>query len=186
MAIMHHNIWDLIPTPVSSSIVGCKWMFWVKWHSDGNIDVYKTRIIEKSFYNVHGLLSTNIYHVIEPAMIKIVLSITVMLERQIRQMDINNTFLHNNLEEDVYMRSPLNFMDPMNPEYVCKFRKFFMALSKISVHGIMLLNLHYWILDFQTPNRFFTFLVMYASLLSLTVWVMWMIWYWHYTKFLRV
>jgi hypothetical protein len=39
------------------------------------------------------------------------------------QIDIQNTFLHGFLDEDVYMKQPPSFEDSTRPEYICKLDK---------------------------------------------------------------
>lgn len=41
----------------------------------------------------------------------------------IQQIDINNAFLNGNLQEDVYMAQPDDFIDPSKPFNVCKLHK---------------------------------------------------------------
>ena len=50
------------------------------------------------------------------------LSITVNLDWTLQQLDVKNTFLNKDLEEEVYMDSPLGF-DGNYGSKVCKLRK---------------------------------------------------------------
>lgn len=43
--------------------------------------------------------------------------------KNIRQLDIDNTFLDRDLEEPVYMRQPLGFEDSQQPHKVCLLKK---------------------------------------------------------------
>jgi hypothetical protein len=40
-----------------------------------------------------------------------------------RQLDVQNVFLHGYLEEDVYMRQPLGYEDKALPNYICNLDK---------------------------------------------------------------
>jgi hypothetical protein len=52
-----------------------------------------------------------------------VLSIVVSQGWSLRQLDVQNTFLHGVLEEDVYMKQPPGFEGPSMPNHHCKLDK---------------------------------------------------------------
>lgn len=55
--------------------------------------------------------------------IRIVLSLAVHHAWSIKQLDVSNAFLHGNIDEEVYMRQPLGYKDPVHPSFVCKLSK---------------------------------------------------------------
>jgi hypothetical protein len=60
---------------------------------------------------------------VKPTTIRILLSLVVTRGWSIRQIDIQNVFLHGLLNEDVYMRQPPGFVDGVHPTYLCKLDK---------------------------------------------------------------
>jgi Reverse transcriptase (RNA-dependent DNA polymerase) len=61
--------------------------------------------------------------VIKPTIIHLILSLAVTNNWQIRQLDVNNVFMHGDLQEVIYMTQPTGFVDSQQPTHVCKFHK---------------------------------------------------------------
>jgi transposase InsO family protein len=54
-ALQRQHTWSLVPPPLGKNIVGCKWVFKLKRHSDGSISRYKARLMAKGFHQQHGI-----------------------------------------------------------------------------------------------------------------------------------
>ena len=74
--------------------------------------------------------------VIKPVTIHIVLTLATVKGWKLRQLDINNAFLQGCLDDDVYVTQPPGYIDATNPHYVCKLKRRFMGLNRLSGHGL--------------------------------------------------
>jgi hypothetical protein len=61
--------------------------------------------------------------VVKVATIKIIISIAVSKGWSLRQLHVQNAFLHGDLEKEVYMQQPPGYEDKSYPNYVCKLDK---------------------------------------------------------------
>ena len=112
-------------------LVGNKWIFRVKQNSDGTINRYKARLVAKGFLQTEGVDYQETFSpVVKAATIRIVLSMDVINNWKLRQVDINNAFLNGELTETVYMPQPEGFVDTDHPRYVCKLKKALYGLKQ--------------------------------------------------------
>ena len=103
-ALMSHGTWDLIPPPKDCKPVGCKWVFRIKRKADGSVEKFKAWLVAKGYNQRPGVDYKETFSpVVKPATIRTVLNIAVMNGWSLRQMDVNNAFLHGMLSETVYI-----------------------------------------------------------------------------------
>jgi hypothetical protein len=103
--LMKNNTWNLVPPKKGSNIIDCRWVFKIKLKDDDTLDNYKARLVAKGYKQCFGIDYEDTFSpVVEMATIHIILSIVVSRGWSLRQLDVQNAFLHGKLEEEVYMR----------------------------------------------------------------------------------
>ncbi|KAH9793888.1 hypothetical protein KPL71_004697 [Citrus sinensis] len=112
-------------------LVGNKWVFRVKSNTDGSVAKYKARLVAKGFQQIEGVNYFETFSpVVKAATVRVVLSLAVINQWQIRQVDVNNAFLNGDLIEEVYMSQPKGFIDSKRPDFVCKLHKALCGLKQ--------------------------------------------------------
>ncbi|EPS73343.1 hypothetical protein M569_01413 [Genlisea aurea] len=108
LAALHHNeTWLLVPRDEASHTIGCKWVFKTKLRPDGSLDRLKARLVAKGYNQIDGVDYTETFSpVIRPGTIRLVLSIALTRNWDIRQLDVKNAFLHGKISEDIFMEQP--------------------------------------------------------------------------------
>ncbi|KAM0972168.1 hypothetical protein ACFX2A_020331 [Malus domestica] len=130
-ALFLNNTWVLVPPSPTQNKVGCKWVYRIKWKSDGSIDRYKARLVAKSFHQQPGIDYDETFSpVVKLATIRTVLSLAISNHWSVRQLDVKNAFLHGHLKEEVYMSQPPGFVDPQHPNHVCCLTKALYGLKQ--------------------------------------------------------
>ena len=132
IAALHKNhTWDLVDQPAVVNIIGCKWVYKLKHKPNGSIDRYKARLVAKGYHQTLGLDYFETFSlVVKTATIRIILTIAINFQWEIRQLDVHNAFLNGELEEQVYMAQPPGYKDPQFPTKVCRLKKALYGLKQ--------------------------------------------------------
>ncbi|RVW77694.1 Retrovirus-related Pol polyprotein from transposon RE1 [Vitis vinifera] len=120
-ALEENHTWDIVTCPHTVKPIGSKWVFSVKLRSDGSLDRYKARLVA--------------------------LAIAASQSWQLHQMDVNNAFLHGDLQKEIYMKLPSG-MTNSSPHDVCKLKRSLYGLKQAP---------RAWFEKFRSTILFFSF-----------------------------
>jgi histone deacetylase 1/2 len=130
-AIMKNKTWHLVPPSHGYNIIDCRWVFKEKRKADGSLDKHKARLVAKGYKQRYGIDYEYTFSlVVKAATIRLVLSLALSFGWTLRQLDVQNAFLHGNLEEEVFMRQTPGYETKTHPHYICKLDKALYGLKQ--------------------------------------------------------
>ncbi|XP_019095571.1 PREDICTED: uncharacterized protein LOC109130459 [Camelina sativa] len=124
-ALESAHTWDVESLPPGKNVVGCKWVFTIKYNPDGSVERYKARLVAQGFTQQEGLDYIETFSpVAKLTSVKLLLGATAKKGWSLTQMDVSNAFLHGDLDEEIYMSLPQGYTPPPNvtlpPNLVCR------------------------------------------------------------------
>ncbi|KAL9272916.1 Retrovirus-related Pol polyprotein from transposon RE1-like protein [Drosera capensis] len=130
-ALMRNETWNLVQPKQGMNLIDCRWVFKLKRRVDGTIDRHKACLVVKGFNHRYEIDYEDTFSpVVKLAIIRIILSMAVSRGWSLRQLYVQNVFLHCILEEEVYMKQAPGFEDQRWPRFVCKLKKALYGLKQ--------------------------------------------------------
>ena len=104
--------------------VGSKWVLKNKLNVEGKFKKYKDRLVAKGYSQVEVIdFGDILFPVAKFTSIRFLLSLSIAFDLEIEQMDVKTTFLHGDMDEEIYMKQPKGFALKGKKELVCKLKK---------------------------------------------------------------
>jgi hypothetical protein len=127
-----NHTWTITDLPPNKVPIGCKWVYKVKLKADGSIERYKARLVAKGYTQCEGLdYYETFFLVAKLTTVRCLLALAASHGWYLHQLDVNNAFLHGDLNKEVYTKLPPGYSN--KGEYqVCRLTKSLYGLKQAS------------------------------------------------------
>ncbi|RVW39334.1 Retrovirus-related Pol polyprotein from transposon TNT 1-94 [Vitis vinifera] len=88
-----NKVWELVPLPVGTKPIGCKWIFKTKRDSNGNVERYKARLVAKGLTQKEGIDFKETFSPISTKdSFRIIMALVAHYDLELHQMDVKQRF----------------------------------------------------------------------------------------------
>nr|KAJ0199984.1 hypothetical protein LSAT_V11C600314220 [Lactuca sativa] len=109
-ALENNGTWTLTELPKGKRAIDSKWVYKIKYKPTGEVERFKARLVAKGFTQMEGVDYHDIFApVAKLVTMRTLLTIAAKKNWFIQQLDVNNAFLHGDLDEEVYMKVSQGF-----------------------------------------------------------------------------
>jgi hypothetical protein len=128
-SLLANDTWELEERPANCRPIGVKWVFKVKYDSNGKVERYKARLVAKGFSQREGIDYNEVFApVSKHTTLRMLLAMVAAEDLELLQVDVTTAFLHGKLDEEIYIDQPKGLELPGG--YVCRLKKAIYGLKQ--------------------------------------------------------
>ena len=124
-SLRENNVWELGELPRGRRPQEVRiWVYKIKTEADGLIEHYKARLVAQGCLQIYRDDYDEVFcPVVRLESLHILIALSVQHGLKLHQVDVTTAFLNGDLEEEVYMQQPKEFVSQGEERLVCKLKK---------------------------------------------------------------
>ncbi|XP_070013870.1 uncharacterized protein [Nicotiana sylvestris] len=148
-----NKVWELVPRPSNSSIIGTKWVIKNKLNESGQVVRKKARLVTQGYSQQEGIdYNKTFAPVARLELIRILLACAAHKGFKLFQMDVKSAFLNDYISEEVYEKHPLGYANISFPNHVYKLTKALYGLKQAPHAGNLITQIYVDAIIFGSYN----------------------------------
>ncbi|KAE8698181.1 Calcium-dependent ARF-type GTPase activating protein family isoform 2 [Hibiscus syriacus] len=113
LALESNNTLSLVPLPSNKTLIGSKWVYRIKYNSNGEVERFKAHLVAKGCTQREGVDYVETFSpVAKMVIIRTVMALTSIHQWPLLQMDVYNAFLQGDLVEEESGLSKVPILNP--------------------------------------------------------------------------
>ncbi|GJY35294.1 retrovirus-related pol polyprotein from transposon TNT 1-94 [Tanacetum coccineum] len=126
-----NDVWELVPHPKSTKIIGTKWVYRNKLDENGIVSHNKVMLVAQGYNQQEGIDYDETYAPVSRLeSIRILLAYACALDFKLFQIDVKSAFLNGFINDEVCVAQPLGFIDFERPNHVYKLKNALYGLKQ--------------------------------------------------------
>ena len=122
-SLWKNDTYELTELPKGIKALKNKWVFKLK-NDEEKLLKYKARLVAKGFSQKQGIDFDKIFsNVVKMCSIRVILGLPTSMNLELEQLDVKTTFLHGDLDEEIFIEQPKGFKVKGKVNMVCKLKK---------------------------------------------------------------
>lgn len=108
-----------------------KWIFKIKLNESGDVGNFKARLVAKGYAQRYGVDYTEVFAPVERLdTVRVILALAARNGWELFQLDVQSSFLHGELKEEVFVHQPKGFVKKGEEDKVYHLKKALRGLKQ--------------------------------------------------------
>ncbi|CAA7059282.1 unnamed protein product [Microthlaspi erraticum] len=131
-SLWKNNTWIIVDRPKDKKVISNRWLYRLKPGIPGvELKRHKARLVARGFTQQEGIDYDEVFApVVKHISIRILMSLVVQEDMELEQMDVKTSFLHGDLDQELYMEQPEGFEVNPGKDQVCLLKKSLYGLKQ--------------------------------------------------------